>query len=141
MAMTNARIDLERREVSTEPWSGRRLGLGLNCRICPDSTESVELAGTVIDINRSEILVGLESAEVPEVLRPDAAARVVVDLPRHPQFSPRYLECTVIVVRIVATKAQTQVAFEIEQMQIREQDTRARSTRDCLGAGIDGFFQ
>jgi len=103
--------------------------------------EKVEFAGTVVNISRSGILVGLDSAEISRVLGPDDAARVVVDLPRHPLFSPRCLECTATVVRIVAAKAQTQVAFEIGQMQVKDQNTKAISTRHWLSAPFEGPIQ
>ena len=96
---------------------GRRFNLALSCRVCPVSTENVEIAGTVINISRSGILVGIDSAEISTLVEPDAIVRVVIDLPRHPLYSPRCLECITRVVRIVTAKAQTQVAFEIEQIQ------------------------
>jgi hypothetical protein len=101
----------------------------------------VEFAGTVINISRSGILVGLVSAQISGLLRLDDVVRVVVDLPRHPLFSPRCLECTATVVRIVAAKAQTQVAFAVGQMQVRDQSTRAVLTRDWLSAPIEGLIQ
>ena len=132
---------LERKEASIERRRGRRFSLGLSCGVYPVSTERVEFAGTIINISRSEIRVGLDSAQISRVLRPDGVVRVVVDLPRHPLFSPRCLECTATAVRIVAAKAQTQVAFEIGQMQVKDQNTKAISTRDWLSAPIEGMIQ
>ena len=125
----------------TERRRGGRFSLRLSCRVCPLSTERVEFAGTVMNISRSGILVGLDSEQIARVLRPGDVLRVVVDLPRHPLFSPRCLECTATVVRIVAAKAQTLVAFEIGQMQVKDQNTEAISTRDWLSAPIEGLIQ
>ena len=126
---------------SIERRRGRRFSLRLNCRVRPVSMEKVEFAATVVNISRSGILVALDSAEVSRVLRPDETVRVVVDLPRHPLFSPRCLQCAATVVRIVAAKAQTQVAFEIGQMQVKNQNTTASSTLDWPGARIEGLLQ
>ena len=125
----------------TERRRGRRFPLRLNCRLRPVSMEKAEFAGTVINISRSGILMALDSAEILRVLRPDAVVRVVVDLPRHPLFSQRCLECTATVVRIVAAEAQTQVAFEFGRMQLKEKNTKAVSTRDWLSAPIEGLIQ
>jgi len=132
---------LEPREASIERRRGRRFSLRLSCRACPVSTERVEFAGTVINISRSGILVGLDSAQISRVLRPDDVVRVVVDLPRHPLFSPRCLECTAKVVRMVAAEAQTRVAFEIGQMRIKDQNTKAISALDWLSAPVEGLIQ
>ena len=132
---------LEREETSVDRRRGRRFSLRLSCRVCPLSTERVEFAGTVMNISRSGILVGLDSAQIARVLRPDDVVRVVVDLPRHPLFSPRCLDCTATVVRIVAAEAQTQVAFEFGRMQVKDQNTKAISTRDWLSAPIEGLIQ
>ena len=131
----------ERIDASVERRRRRRFSLRLNCRVCPVSTESVEFAGAVINISRSGILVGLDSAQISRVLRPDGAVLVVVDLPRHPLFSPRCLECTATIVRIVAAKDQSQVAFEIGQMLVKNQNTKAISTRDWLSAPLQGLIQ
>jgi len=146
--MTTAHTDkggfqeiLGRKDASIERQRGRRFSLRLSCRVCPVSTERVEFAGTVINISRSGILVRLDSGQISRVLRPDDAVRVVVDLPRHPLFSPRCLECAATVVRIVDGKAQTQVAFEIGQMRVKDQSTRAILTRDWLSAPIEGLIQ
>ena len=86
--------------------------------------EKVEFAGTVVNISRSGILMGLDFGGISRVLRLDAVVRVVVDLPRHPLFSPRCLECTATVVRIVVAKTQTEVAVEIGQVQVTDQSTK-----------------
>jgi hypothetical protein len=148
MAMTTAHTlmgglqeILERNEAPIDRRRGRRFSLRLNCHVCPASTEKVEFAGTVINISRSGILVRLDSAQISGVVKLDDVVRVVVDLPRHPLFSPRGLECTATVVRIVAAKAEAQVAFEIGRMQVKDQNTKAISTRDWLSAPIEGLIQ
>ena len=113
----------------------------LRCRVCPASTENVAFAGTVVNISRSGILMELDSAQIPEVLRPHDDVHVVVDLPRHPSFSPRCLECTATVVRIFAAKAQTAVAVEIGQIRVTEQNTKGASTSDSQSAPIEGLTQ
>jgi hypothetical protein len=120
---------------------GRRFNLEVTCRVCPVSTENVEIAGTVINISRSGILVAVDSAEISTLARPDAIVRIVVDLPRHPLYSPRCLECITTVVRVVTSKAQTQLALETGQIQVTDQNTRAISTRDWFSAPIEGLIQ
>jgi hypothetical protein len=126
---------------SVERRRGRRFSLRLGCRVCPASTEKVEFAGTVVNISRSGILMGFDSAEVSRVLRPDDVVRVVMDLPRHPLFSPRSLECTARVVRIVVAKTQTQLAVEIGQMRVTDQNTGGISPQDWLSAPFEDLIQ
>ena len=134
-------VFVPKKNASEERRREFRFSLRLSCRVCLAPTERVEFAGTVINISRSGVLVGLDSAQISGVLRPDGTVRLVIDLPRHPSFSPRCLECIATVVRIVAAKAQTQVAFEIEQMQVKDQNTEAISTPDWLSAPIEGLLQ
>jgi hypothetical protein len=103
--------------------------------------EKAEFAGSVINISRSGILMALDSAETLGVLKPDAEVRVVVDLPRHPLFSPRCLECTATVVRMAVAKTQTQVAVEIGQIRVTDQNTKGTSISDWCGAHIEGLIQ
>jgi hypothetical protein len=131
----------ERKEPSIERRRGRRFSLRLSCSVCPVSAERVEFAGTVINISGSGILAGLDAAQIARVLGPDEVVRVVVDLPRHPLFSPRCLECTATVVRIVTEAAQIQVAVEIGRMRVKDQRTKAISTRDWLSAPVEGLIQ
>jgi len=132
---------LELEGISTERRSGRRYSLQLSCRVCPLSQASAELAGFVINISRSGMLVGLDSRRVPWILRPKAVVRVVLDLPRNPLYSPRCWECTARVVRIVPAGAQTQVAFTVGRMQAKEKNTNAISTSDWLRSPIEGLIQ
>jgi c-di-GMP-binding flagellar brake protein YcgR len=99
---------LERKEASIERRRGHRFSLRLNCRVCPASTERVEFAGSVINISRPGILVGLDPAQIFRVLRPDDVVRVVV---------------------------------ELRQRRVKNQNTKAISTRDWLGAPIEGLIQ
>ena len=132
---------LQRKEGSIERRRRPRFSTRLSCRVSPASKERAAFSGTVIDISRSGVLVVLNSAQISRVLRPDGVVRVVIDLPRHPSFSPRFLECAATVVRIVAAGAQTEVAFEIGRMQVKAQNAQATSTRDWLSAPIDGLIQ
>jgi len=115
--------------------------LKLSCRLCLVAMEEAEFSGTVINISRSGILMALDSVEISGVLRPDAAVRVTVDLPRHPLFSPRFLECTARVVRIVVVKTQTQVAVEIGQIRVTDQNAKCTSMADWASAPMQGFIQ
>jgi len=132
---------LELGGISTERRSGRRFSLQLSCRVCPLSQRSAELAGSVINISRSGMLVGLDSPRVPWILRPEAVVRVVLDLPRNPMYSPRCWECTARVVRIVPAGAQTQVAFRIGHMQAKDKNMNAISTSDWLRSPLEGLIQ
>jgi hypothetical protein len=128
-------------ETPLERRRGLRFNLRLSCRVFPVSTEGIEFPGTVINISRSGILVGLDSAQIATLLKPQSLVRVAVDLPRHPAFSPRFFECTATVVRIVAAEAQTQVALEIGRIRVNERNAKATSTADWLSAPIEGLIQ
>ena len=107
----------------------------------PVSKEKVAFAGAVINISRSGILVGLDSAQISGLLRPDEVVRVVVDLPRHPLFAPRCLDCLATVVRVVVPMTQTQVAVEIKRIRVSDQNVRGNSTSDWFSAPIRGLIQ
>jgi|WetSurMetagenome_2_1015567.scaffolds.fasta_scaffold243706_1 hypothetical protein len=132
---------LQRNEGSIERRRRPRFSTRLSCRVSPASKERTAFSGTVIDISRSGVLVRLDSEQVSRVLKPDGVVRVVIDLPRNPEFSPRCLECIATVVRIVAAEAHTEVAFEIERMRAKEQDAKATSKSDWLGSAIEGPIQ
>ncbi len=102
----------------------RRSSLRLGCCVRPVSADNVALPGTVMHISRSGVLVALDAAPLSWTPRPYDMVRVVVDLPRHPLFSPRCLECFARVVRIDDAEAQTQVAFEITRMHVTDQRTK-----------------
>ena len=85
--------------------------------------------------------MALDSPVVSGVLRPEDVVRVVVDLPRHPLFSPRCLDCLATVVRIVVPKTQTQVAVEIGQIRVTDQNVKGISTSDWFSAPIEGLIQ
>jgi hypothetical protein len=103
--------------------------------------DRAEFAGTIINISRCGILVGLDSAQISRVLRPDAVVRVEVDLPRNPSFPARCMECAATVVRVVAAEAETQVAFEVGRMRVKDQAPKAILTSDWLSATIRGPVQ
>ena len=129
---------------STAPRERRREGrfaLRLSCHLYPLSKEKAAFEGTIVNISRSGILVALESAEISAILRPDEAARVVVDLPRHRLFSPRCFECSARVLRVVVLETQTQVAVEIGRIRVTGQNTRANATGDWFSAPIEGLIQ
>ncbi len=126
---------------SIEWRSTRHFSLRLSCRVCPVSTEQAELAGTVVNISRTEILVALDSEQIPYVLRPDDVVRVEVDLPRHPLFPQKCLECIVRVVRIVVAKAQIKVASQIWQMRVKDRTAKDVLPRDWFSTPSEGLIQ
>ena len=120
---------------------GRRFTLPLNCRVRPFLPGSTDFAGTVINISRSGILVGFDSAEISGVLKPHDLVRIEIDLPRHPLFSPRCLECSATFIRSRVSKTQTQIAFEIGQMQVKDQGATDGSMPDWLSGPLQGLIQ
>jgi len=126
---------------SVERRRGRRFALRLSCRLSPVSMKKADFAGTVINISRSGILMALDSAEIPTVVRPDDVVRVVIDLPRHPSFSPRCLECIATVVRLVVVQTQTQVAVQIGRTRVTDRDPTSEPGRDWLRAPVEGVIQ
>lgn len=120
---------------------GCRFPLPLSCRLYPVSLEKAEFAGKVINISRSGILMALDSPVPSGVLRAEEAVRVVVDLPRHPLFAPRCLNCFATVVRVVAPMTQTQVAVEIKRIRVSDQNVKGNSTSDWCSAPIQSPIQ
>ncbi len=112
---------------------GRPFALRLSCRLYPVWMRTAQVPGTVVNISLSALFIEIDSAKFPEVLRREAPVRVVVDLPRHPSFSPRCLECTGAVVRLVAAEAQIHVAVQIERIQVTEQRADEPSGGDWPG--------
>jgi hypothetical protein len=120
---------------------GRRFPLRLSCRLCPVSMQGAGSGGTVIDISRSGILLTPDSAETSAVLSPGDPVRVSVDLPQHPLFSPRCLECLATVVRVVVRETQTQVAVEIGRIRVRDRNPKENSTDCWFSAPTEGIIQ
>ncbi len=53
-------------------------------------------------------------------------ARLMLELPRHPNFSPRCLECKAKIVRIdIAGKDRFSVSFKIQRMRVCDRDGHA----------------
>lgn len=95
----------------------------------------------MINISRSGILMETDSAELSGRLRPDEPVGVSIHLPRHPLFSPRCLECTATVVRVVVLKAQTQVAVEIHRIQVKDEKAGESPADDWGSEPIEGLIQ
>ena len=118
-----------------------RFRLRLSCRLCLISLEKEEFAGTLINISRSGILVTLASAGLSRLPRPDEQVRLTVDLPRHPLFSPRCLECAARVVRVVAAQDKTHVAVEIGRMWVTSQSASTTSSGSWSGSPPSDLIQ
>ncbi|HSW51349.1 MAG TPA: hypothetical protein VLH09_14285, partial [Bryobacteraceae bacterium] len=93
------------------------------------------------NISRSGILMEFDSAGIPAHLKAGDPVRAAIDLPRHPLFSARCLECAATVVRLDAAPLRTQVAVSIGRICVREKGHRAASRRGWSRAPIVGPVQ
>ncbi len=120
---------------------GQRFNLRLTCRVCRASPGEEALAGKVVNISRSGILLEFDSASVPAHMEVSDPVCVVIDLPRHTTFSPRCLECAATVVRLAAAPLRTQIAVSVGKMRVREKEATPASRRDWPRHPMAGFVQ
>ncbi len=92
------------------------------CRVVRVAEAAGEAAGVTSNVSRTGMLVRFPEVEVTgELPKIGEQARVEIDLPPNPAFSPRVLECQARVVRVGdPSTADTALAFEVLRMEIRE---------------------
>lgn len=98
-----------------------RLKIRRRCLVCPPGEGLIGVEGLTHDVSRHGILVQFPGGMFPEMLRQVGnSARICVDLPANPGFSPRYLEHQARVVRIgEAGESAALVAFRVDRVRVR----------------------
>jgi len=123
---------------------GRRFDLRMKCCVSSQWRKIQELEGVTEDISRTGILVRFENASIKElVANPREAFRVLIELPRSPNFANRCLECMCGVARVAdASKEHPAVAFEIRRIQVRDLENKSAASPKPLRAGpVHGKIQ
>jgi hypothetical protein len=106
---------------------GQRFSLSLACSCLSPASKFGQLAGTTLDMSRTGVLARLTKPGASEVL-PQAGetARLEIDLPASPIFSPRFLNCMARVVRVVDVETDhITVAFELRRVRVEERHKKA----------------
>jgi hypothetical protein len=85
------------------------------------------LIGITHDVGRSGALVMFRGQpDLVGRMQVGQRARLMLELPRHPNFPPRCLECKATVVRIdIAGKDRFSVGYKIQRMRVCKRDARA----------------
>ena len=88
------------------------------------------------DISRTGVLVRFENAAIKElVANPREAFRVLIELPRSPNFANRCLECLCGVARVAdARKEHPAVAFEIRRIRVKDLEKQSAASQKPLRA-------
>src|SRR5512138_2501125 len=98
------------------------------CRVTlgPAAPEGID--GMTMNISRAGVLVRFPGVGISSLLpKIGADARVIIDLPPSANYPPRTLECKGRVVRdLTAQDSSAALAFEIQQMQICENEPPSR---------------
>jgi hypothetical protein len=117
-----------------DPRRGRRFSLVLPCRITSPHTKYIRLAGTTCNMSRTGVLVRFyhlgASVVLPQV---GESAPLEIDLPTSPSFSPRFLHCMAVVVRVLEVETDhLAVAFELRRVRVEERHKEATSDTGAI---------
>lgn len=128
---------------SNERRRGYRFDMRLTCRVSFPRKASDKVSGTTQDVSRSGLLILFPENELPKVPAVGDMARIVLDLPKAPDSSPKCLDCMARVVRINdAELGHRLVAFEVRSMRFtgrNEPDSSGEETPSELAGS--GYFQ
>ena len=105
----------------------RRFEMRLSCRVFSPEMRFEALIGITLDVGRSGALVMFRGQPASAGrLQVGERARLVLELPRHTDFSPRCLECKAKVMRIdVAGEDRFSVGYKIQRMRVCDRDGHA----------------
>lgn len=113
------------------PGPGRRFALSMPCCCMSPAPAFARLAGRTCDMSRSGVLARFTKPGASEVLpQVGETARLEIDLPTSPNFSPRFLDCMAVVVRVLDETDHLAVAFELRRVRVEE-----RPTKESVRAG------
>jgi len=114
-----------------DPRRGRRFSLSLSCSCMSPSAEFAPLAGKTCNMSRTGVLARFNRPGASEVLpKVGETALLEIDLPTSPNFSPRFLQCMAIVVRVLDEGNENlSVAFELRR--IRVEDRHKKTPAPC----------
>jgi hypothetical protein len=109
------------------PGPGRRFALSLPCSCMSPAPGFARLAGRTCDMSRSGVLARFTKPGASEVLpQVGETALLEIDLPTSANFSPRFMRCTAVVVRVVAVETdQLAVAFALRRIRVEERHQKA----------------
>ena len=105
-----------------DPRRGRRFSLSLSCSYMSPSLGFAQLAGKTCDMSRTGVLARFPKPGASEVLpKVGETALLEIDLPSSPNFSPRFLQCMAIVVRVLNEGNENlSVAFELRRIRVED---------------------
>jgi hypothetical protein len=105
----------------------RRFEMRLACRVLSPERRFEALTGTTHDVGRSGALVVFRGQRSSAGrMQVGELARLILEMPRHPDFSPRCLECKARVVRIdSAGEGRFSVGYRIQRMRVCDRDGHA----------------
>ena len=111
------------------PGPGRRFALNLPCCCMSPAPGFARLAGRTCDMSRSGVLARFTKPRASEVLpRVGETAVLEIDLPTGSHFSPRFMRCMAIIVRVLETEPDhLDVAFALRRVRLEER----RERTDC----------
>jgi hypothetical protein len=114
----------------------RRFEMRLACRILSPEMRFEALIGITHDVGRSGALVMLRGQPASAGwMRVGDRARLMLELPRHTNFSPRCLECKAKVVRIdIAGEDRFSVGYKIQRMRVCSRDGHAWDVAQAFAA-------
>lgn len=118
----------------SDPRQGRRFSLRLPCCCTSPSLRFARLAGTTCDMSRSGVLARFDKPGASEVLpRVGEVALLEIDLPKSPSFSPRFLHCIAIIVRVLEVETNhLSVAFELRRVRVEEAHKKALASTGTI---------
>ncbi len=113
--------------VHKDPRRGRRFSLSLSCSCKSPSSEFAQLAGRTCDMSRTGVLARFPKPGASEALpKVGETALLEIDLPTSPNFSPRFLQCMAIVVRVLDVETDhLTVAFELRRIRVEDRHKKA----------------
>lgn len=127
--MLETRLQLIPDNAIKDSRRGRRFSLALPCHVTSPYSRLVRIGGTTLNMSRTGVLVRFYDLGASQVLpQVGEVAPLEIDLPTSPSFSPRFLQCMAVVVRVVAVETDhLAVAFELRRVRVEERHKEATS--------------
>ena len=128
-------------DVIKDPRRASRFPLVLPCHVTSPDTRFVRVGGTTLNMSRTGVLVRFYHLGASEVLpQVGEVAPLEIDLPRSPRFSPKFLQCMAVVVRVVAVESDhLAVAFEFRWVRVEERRKKESSDTGAISQMATGL--